>query len=1798
MKVMSYNIRFITPKDSAELSWDSRKEANLDMLRRVSPDIVGLQEAVTGIASFLEENLTEYELFESSIDSATLTGNGIMWKKKNFECLDRGVFFLGENPAAAEPSWDSKHIRSTQWVKLRSHGGREFFVFNTHLDHRGNQAKKNGVLLNLAMIDSIAAGFPVFLTGDMNIRPGFPDEPFLEPFYRYFKDARDSAAVTSSTVSFTDYGKGKHPVGNLDHIFYRDARALEFSVRDESYGVPYISDHYPILCKFVFGEKESEDAAAARELAKRILPGSWSSFEFRTVPAATDYYRLASSRKKILITGNNANSLAMGLNAYLKDYCNISVSWCADHAISQPRTLPKIPSPKLRRALVQRRFFLNYCTFGYSMNWWKWPQWERLIDWMALSGVNLALATTGDECVWRDVWREMGLSEEEISAYFPGPSYLPWHRMTNLDGWHSPLPESWFKGQEELQKKILERELSLGITPVLPAFNGHIPAAMKEHFPEADIRPLSAWGNFSKQYNPWYLNPGDPLFPKIQKAYLKRQKELYGEGRHIYSIDLFNEVDPPSWEPSYLAQVAENTFRALEQADPQAVWLQMGWLFWHNRKDWTPERTKAYILAVPRDRLIFLDYYCDRKEVFRSTENFHGQDFIWCYLGNFGGNTMIAGDFQDISSKLDALFSKRPQNLGGIGCTLEGLDVNQPMYEYVLDRAWERDRTDDQWTESLAARRYGAGNAHFSAAWNIMAKKVQKHVGSHWISQIPMRPNLEGSTRYARTGLSYRNRDLLNAWGLVAEAGESSHSTARLDAVNIARQCLDNYFTELYHEFLESRDAGTGNLMLEILKDVDRLCAAEPSFLLGKWISMARDWGETPQEKDYYEKDARTILTSWGEAGICRYTDYAGRDWNALISSYYYPRWEKFVNELSDGTFDPDAYARWAVEFEKNWTESTGTFITEPAGNAFALSRELYYKYRDLIGIPRLDFPKKEKVAWLDSAVIYHIYPPSFQDSDGDGTGDLEGIRSRLSYIKETGFNTIWMSPVFSSEFNDGGYDITDYYSIAPRYGTNKDLERLVSEAHSMGIKVCLDLVAGHTSDKHPWFEASKQGIAPYRDYYIWAPGKEESPGAKWVKGNRGDWYLKNYYDVQPALNYGYLSPANKWEQPVSAPGPQAVKEQLQKIIAWWFDKGVDGFRCDMAWSLVKGDDSSYSGNKALWQEVLSWCRERYKDRIFISEWSDPVNAIPAGFDLDIVRHKGDGEIMYRDLTHNGERYAVKGEYPSRRCWFSKEGNGQFASFAEPYRMLLKALDGHGYASIPTSSHDTWRLNNNGRCSQEELKTTLTLFLTMPWVPIVYYGEEIGMKSQLDAPWKEGSRDRAAERTPMQWDSSPGAGFSSAEASALYLPIDSSPGRPDVQSQLADSTSLLNWVKGLIALRQKTPALGTAGSWKVLTPSSEPYPVVYERSFEGSHYLVVLNPSGKTVRGHIPLRGETQLVYGEPGAVKFSNHKGETIVEVKGTSAAIFSEKRECVRILGVGNSWTRDSMRWLSAIASSAGKDVIVGHAYLGGSTLEDQYKGITDTSYAYTHAGEKQLVHSTYQYWKYQSSRDPVKTPSHGYRNGLAGTGVTLESVVEDQPWDWIVFQPEATYGAYGFDISKLEDAVKGMMDKKTASKVKTALLVPFSYPQGSKDYRSAFANAYNHGVMPQEQSVWDSLYRVQYNLIQDAAIQSGYTLVNVGKVIEAARKDPELSRCGYLLQRSRSNSHLAEGMPMYLASLAFGYELLGLTPGDIDFYPTVSTDSVITGDRGESIPSEFALTPRLAARAKELTYSTLHQ
>lgn len=553
-----------------------------------------------------------------------------------------------------------------------------------------------------------------------------------------------------------------------------------------------------------------------------------------------------------------------------------------------------------------------------------------------------------------------------------------------------------------------------------------------------------------------------------------------------------------------------------------------------------------------------------------------------------------------------------------------------------------------------------------------------------------------------------------------------------------------------------------------------------------------------------------------------------------------------------------------------------------------------------------LDGPDKVQTypKWLDNAAIYHIYPSSFKDSDGDGYGDLEGIRSKLDYVKTLGFNTIWISPVFCSMFEDGGYDITDYYKVDPRFGTNTDLENLVKDAHAKGLRICLDLVAGHTSDKHPWFVESANGDrnGHYSDYYIWMDSNDGKPRdsekKKWVDCNypRGARYMKNYYDVQPALNYGYLSPdpSRPWEQSYDAPGPKAVRQELKNIIAFWFDKGVDGFRCDLAWSLVKGDDEEFHGVRKLWDEIFAWTSANYPDRIFLSEWSSPVESISCGFDIDIIRHNGCGKTMYRDLVYNTRRNAdpSTGIYPPCDCWFDKAGRGNISSFVIPFTEMYHKTLGQGFPCMPTSSHDTWRMNRNQRSDPEELKTMMTFFLTMPWVPIVYYGEEIGMRSMDGVQAVEGSRDRSAERTPMQWGAGPTAGFSTCTPEKLYLPIDPSPTRPTVENEINDASSMYSWTKGLLALRTSIPALGNTGDWKYASNPNQPYPAVYERSSNGEKYLVVINPRAEkakcTITGY---DGMESVVWGAPENISMKSSGQGLVITIKGVSSVICKMK-------------------------------------------------------------------------------------------------------------------------------------------------------------------------------------------------------------------------------------------------------------------------------------------------------------------
>ena len=245
---------------------------------------------------------------------------------------------------------------------------------------------------------------------------------------------------------------------------------------------------------------------------------------------------------------------------------------------------------------------------------------------------------------------------------------------------------------------------------------------------------------------------------------------------------------------------------------------------------------------------------------------------------------------------------------------------------------------------------------------------------------------------------------------------------------------------------------------------------------------------------------------------------------------------------------------------------------------------------------------------WLKNASFYEIYPQSFYDSNGDGIGDINGITQKLDYVKSCGFNALWLNPCYLSPFLDAGYDVQDYTKVAPRYGTNEDLYKLFDEAHKRGMHVILDLVPGHTSDKHPWFvESARAEKNKYSDYYVWTNEVWQKPAPySWVAGmsERDGCYLLNFFNAQPALNFGFNRIDHPdWQIPYTDDRVKPVFEEILSVMRFWLDRGCDGFRVDMAASLVKNDDG-HEATASLWRKARKMLDEQYPQAVMFSELS------------------------------------------------------------------------------------------------------------------------------------------------------------------------------------------------------------------------------------------------------------------------------------------------------------------------------------------------------------------------------------------------------------------------------------------------------------------------------------------------------------------------------------------------------------------------------------------------------------------
>jgi len=506
---------------------------------------------------------------------------------------------------------------------------------------------------------------------------------------------------------------------------------------------------------------------------------------------------------------------------------------------------------------------------------------------------------------------------------------------------------------------------------------------------------------------------------------------------------------------------------------------------------------------------------------------------------------------------------------------------------------------------------------------------------------------------------------------------------------------------------------------------------------------------------------------------------------------------------------------------------------------------------------------------WLDDAIFYEIYPQSFYDTNGDGIGDLQGIIEKLDYVKELGCNALWLNPCFDSPFYDAGYDVANYTKIAPRYGTNEDMRRLLSEAHKRGIYVVLDLVPGHTAITHEWFLKSMENDKEFAERYVWADSPwEYFENVSGVMGRISGFCQRgacavNHYSTQPSLNYGFANPdpEKPWQLAVDSEGAMATRAAMIDVMRFWLDMGCDGFRVDMAFSLIKNDDD-HVYTKKLWQEVRTMYDKEYPEAVLIAEWGNPKKSLAAGFHMDTLLHFG--ETKYYPLFRDEKPY------------FSKNGMNDMSEFITNYVKMLKDADslesdsGDSLICFPSGNHDMHRIAR--KLDIEELRLSFAFLLTMPGAPFIYYGDEIGMRYLEDTPSVEGGYERTGSRSPMQWDNTLNAGFSSASVDDLYIPLDPVPGRPDVETMKADKNSLWHEVKKLNELRMSHKALQNSSPIEFLShgDKNKGFPLAYRRGNGKGSVVVVLNPSSKDASIELKNAGKLHVLYsvGEASCVE------------------------------------------------------------------------------------------------------------------------------------------------------------------------------------------------------------------------------------------------------------------------------------------------------------------------------------------
>jgi alpha-N-acetylglucosaminidase len=698
-----------------------------------------------------------------------------------------------------------------------------------------------------------------------------------------------------------------------------------------------------------FGQKNPEQISA---LLNRIGgEGTSSRIETRVKNSLSnegqDVFEISSRKGKPYIQGSSLSALTAGIGWYLNHYAHVNLSWNQLTTDLSVVTLP-VPKEKERRECsADYRYYLNYCTYSYSMAFWTKERWEQEIDWMALHGINLPLALVGTDVVWKNMLTEMGYSRIDVDKFVAGPGFQAWWLMNNLEGWGGPNPDWWYERQEHLCQFILGRMRELGMDPVLPGYSGILPSNATE---KMGVKVIDQGYWCSGFRRPSFLLPTDERYAEIAQLYYKHLAQVMGKSKY-YSMDPFHEGGRTN---GINLKVAFNTiYQEMLKHSPGAVWVM---------QSWGDNPRQEALDTLENGGLLVLDLYSEGLAKWVEKKGYSGHDFVWCMLHNFGGKTGMHGRFETMLIGYYNALEQYPNGTKGIGAIPEGLETSPILYDLLFELPWMKREEGKDWMQRYTEARYGAKSEAMEKGWDVLAKSVLNcpQPMQDVEAVICARPALN-VTRVSGWGTTKIYHDIRKVREAAALMLKEKHRfkdnlNYEYDITDVVRQTLTDSTYYLLKDIATSHknkdmDAFKKQyaVFLEILSDLNRLLSQVEPFKLETWTQSARNvcnevQGTTEEDKDWMEWNARTLVSVWGPEQCAergRLHDYSSRQWGGMLNDFYRARWEMFFKALEEGkNITSPEWFKW----EDQWSRSK-TITNVSKESPISVAEELFNKY-------------------------------------------------------------------------------------------------------------------------------------------------------------------------------------------------------------------------------------------------------------------------------------------------------------------------------------------------------------------------------------------------------------------------------------------------------------------------------------------------------------------------------------------------------------------------------------------------------------------------------------------------------------------------------------------------------------------------------------------------------------------------------------------------------------------------------------------------------------------------------------